>query len=131
MAGGLPSVTMSPRLLMPDLKSGNSDLYFFLSTARSLVLEIVIFANRRRSAPFQAAASIPLGDGNESAVVDWIWQRYGHFRGVELSNMTHEPGTPWYNIAKRQNFVVPKYFEMSDDENRTYFTDLARREGII
>ena len=81
--------------------------------------------------PFQSALSIPDDDGNESEVVNWIWARYGHFRGVELSNMTHEPGTPWYNIAKSKNFVVPKYFEMSDDENRPYFTELARKEGLI
>ncbi len=81
--------------------------------------------------PFQPSKMIELSDESESAVVDWIWGRYGHFSGVQLSNMTHEFGTPWYTIAKSRNFVVPKYFEMSDDENRTYFTNLAEKEGLI
>lgn len=70
-------------------------------------------------------------DSNPSRLVDWIWGRYGGYTGIELSDMTHKPGTPWYEIAKENNFRVPKYLEMPDDKNRAYFVGLAKKEGLI
>ncbi len=85
----------------------------------------------QRPSPFLAAESLPRNDTDESHFIDWIWQRYGGFSGFELSDMTHEQGTPWYKIAKANNFRVPKFLEMGDDENRAYFSDLARQEGLL
>lgn len=33
----------------------------------------------------------------EKAVIDHVWARYGRYSGLELSEMTHQPGTPWSN----------------------------------
>jgi len=43
----------------------------------------------------------------EAAVVDHVWRKYGHMTPRELSDMTHEPGTPWSNAyLKRRNEVI-------------------------
>ena len=68
---------------------------------------------------------------NESKLIDWIWGRYGNYDGIQLSDMTHEMGTPWYNLALRHSFEVPRFFEMPDHENRSYFIALGRREGVL
>ena len=35
-------------------------------------------------------------DEAEKAVIDHVWRRYGTMNARQLSDMTHEPGTPWY-----------------------------------
>ena len=81
--------------------------------------------------PFTPAYVIDSGESDESQVVDWVWDRYGHFSGVDLSNKTHEPGTPWHNKVKENKFVIERYTELSDDEIRPYFYSLALKEGLI
>lgn len=81
--------------------------------------------------PFGGPESIAsANDDKQSRIIDWIWGRYGHFDGISLSDMTHEPGTPWYTIAEKHDFKVPRYLEIPDEENRAYFTRLAKKEGI-
>ncbi|WP_171127067.1 MULTISPECIES: Panacea domain-containing protein [unclassified Ruegeria] len=47
---------------------------------------------------------------NEGAVIDHVWARYGQFSGLELSEMTHQPGTPWSNAyyGSGRNAVLPQ-----------------------
>lgn len=82
--------------------------------------------------PFSPAATVAREDeSRESQIIDWIWNRYGHFTAFQLSDLTHKPGTPWYNIAKEHKFEVPRFLEMEDDQIRPFFVDLGQKEGII
>lgn len=81
--------------------------------------------------PFSPPVELPRTDAPESGLIDWIWSRYGHYNGFELSDMTHQPDTPWFNIAREHKFVVPRFLEMEDDKNRAYFTELAAKEGYF
>lgn len=81
--------------------------------------------------PFSPPQALPDAAAEAKQLVDWIWSRYGKYSGVELSNMTHEFGTPWFEAAKRHNFVIPRYTEMDDDEIRAYFVGVAKKEGLI
>lgn len=85
----------------------------------------------RKIDPFSPAYTIADNDTPESQVVDWVWDRYGHFKGIELSNKTHEVGTPWHDKVKANNFVIERFTELSDDEIRPYFRNLAINEGLI
>ncbi|MGR3248551.1 MAG: Panacea domain-containing protein [Paracoccus sp. (in: a-proteobacteria)] len=80
--------------------------------------------------PFSPPYTIPV-ESEGAKVVDWIWDRYGHYTGIELSEKTHEVGTPWHNKVKELNFVVPKFLELDDAEIRPYFYDLGVKEGFI
>lgn len=85
---------------------------------------------QQKVGPFSGDDAISKGNSSASLLIDWIWDKYGHFDGLELSDMTHEPGTPWHTIAKKYNFEVPKFLEIDDDTNRAYFNKLAQAEGV-
>ena len=42
-----------------------------------------------------------------SDLVKTVWGKYKENSAFELSAMTHEPGSPWYQIAQENNFQVP------------------------
>lgn len=56
----------------------------------------------------------------EAAVVDHVWRKYGHMSPRKLSDMTHEPGTPWSNAyLKHRNAVI------SNTEIKQHYVRLA------
>lgn len=68
---------------------------------------------------------------DESNILEWIWSRYGDYSGLQLSDMTHQPDTPWYAKARANNFSIAPYTEFTDDEIRAYFDRLGRQQGFI
>ncbi|ABD81975.1 Panacea domain-containing protein [Saccharophagus degradans] len=32
----------------------------------------------------------------EDEIIDAVWNNYKHYSGPQLSDLTHQPGTPWY-----------------------------------
>ena len=54
--------------------------------------------------PFSKPDALDEGDGRD--IVNWIWNRYGHLSGVALSEMAHEPGSPWHRLAVESEFMV-------------------------
>jgi uncharacterized phage-associated protein len=47
-----------------------------------------------------------------SQVLDRVWDQYRRFDGLDLSAMTHQPGTPWAQVTKNgydvgENKVIP------------------------
>lgn len=86
----------------------------------------------RGASPFDEPHSVEQGnDSRISKLIDWVWAKYGKFDGVELSDMTHQPGTPWFKIAKAHGFEVPRFTEIPDDLNKAYFVGLAKEAGIL
>lgn len=52
-------------------------------------------------------------------IFDFVWNRYGHLSGQQLSNMTHAPGTPWSMAREKGLQYIP------DREIRNHFIQLA------
>jgi len=48
---------------------------------------------------------IALHDKQTIALLDKIWEVYGRYTGVQLSNLTHETGSPWAQI-RNENKVL-------------------------
>ena len=86
---------------------------------------------RRSVNPFQESLYIPVDGSQKSQFVDWTWKKYGKYSAIELSDMTHDIGTPWRLIAEKYDFEVPQFCEMSDEINRKYFRTLAKEAGYI
>jgi len=61
-----------------------------------------------------------LGD-EEHALLRAVWDRYGDMSGQELSDLTHQPGTPWTETYFKQgrNAIIP------DELIKSHFTQLA------
>ena len=57
-------------------------------------------------------------DAGDEAIIRAVWNKFGKFSGVDLSNLTHARGTPWRNIAEAHNYLVPLGTEITIDDIR-------------
>lgn len=62
------------------------------------------------------------------ALLDRIWEVYGPLTAIQLSNMTHEPGTPWDQVSQTHNHKIPRRTVVPDALIRAYFVQLAAPE---
>lgn len=44
---------------------------------------------------WQTEIPVPNFTAAEGALLDAVWKKYGHLSAQRLSDMTHQPGTPW------------------------------------
>ncbi|MGX5718567.1 Panacea domain-containing protein [Shinella zoogloeoides] len=58
------------------------------------------------ASPFSEPENIDVGDENARSLVRWIWGRYGHLSSFALSDLTHQPGSPWHRVANENNFRI-------------------------
>jgi len=58
---------------------------------------------------------------SEAAIIHHVWNKYGGYTGLELSNMTHEPGTPWSNAY----FGKGRNAALSQGDIQQHFIELA------
>lgn len=58
---------------------------------------------------------------SEKSIIQKVWNRYSQYTGLELSNMTHQPGTPWSNAyyGTGRNAVIPS------SDIKQHFKELA------
>ena len=61
------------------------------------------------------------------ALVDRMWDLYGHRSAIQLSNATHAKGTPWRQIHDRFCGSIPLGVKIPDDMIRTYFADHLKK----
>ena len=56
----------------------------------------------------------------EEDLIGQVHSYYGHLSGIELSRLTHAPGTPWHTIWSRsgKNAVIPNGLIKSHYEER-------------
>lgn len=69
--------------------------------------------------------TIPDSDAETMAVLDKIWTVYKDFTGIQLSNLTHQPGTPW--SLTRESTNRSRGVDVSDEVIAQYFRKVARR----
>jgi uncharacterized phage-associated protein len=63
--------------------------------------------------------------GAERDVIDRVWRRYGQYSAFKLSDLTHKPGTPWFQtyFGEGKNAVIP------NERIRAHYIELARAGG--
>ena len=61
------------------------------------------------------------GDTNATTLLNKVWDIYRTFTAFQLSNMTHEPGTPWHKAHTEDRTVI------SDDEIKKYFIERVKQ----
>lgn len=64
---------------------------------------------------------ISVGDEETRGVLSEVWRVYGSFTPTQLANLTHEPGTPWAQIASQFRGELPKNEEIPDLLIQKYF----------
>lgn len=63
-------------------------------------------------------------DPETRQILDEVWRVYGDFSAIQLSNLTHQPDTPWakiWNASEDKNGLI-----IDDDLIKQYFVNQAR-----
>lgn len=86
-----------------------------------------------RSGTMSVITSTPAIDSTNSdllvkRLLDRIWEIYGGYSATQLSNMTHEAGTPWHRVSERYGGNIPKYTTIPEEWIQEYFEALGKRE---
>ena len=50
---------------------------------------------------------IQLEDTETNRLIRWVWKNYGHLNGIQLSELTHQPGTPWSQTVEKVRSQLP------------------------
>lgn len=58
-------------------------------------------------------------------VLKRVWDLYDVYTPVQLSNSTHEPGTPWHTVAARFGGIPPKHTPIPNELIREFFRSQA------
>ena len=65
---------------------------------------------------------VPIDDYLTKTIMDAVWDNYGGLTGIQLSNMTHEPGSPWDQVWKTVR--DKNSADISDEIIKRYFCNL-------
>lgn len=57
-----------------------------------------------------------------------IWDVYGKYSGIELSNMTHQENTPWDTVWNKDNGKNQKDAIIPNEMIKTYYDSLRSKE---
>ena len=56
-------------------------------------------------------------------LIDLVFEKYGRFSGVQLSHLTHRPGTPWAETYEPNSFGI----DIDDAIIRTHYATMLNR----
>jgi len=73
---------------------------------------------------FGTTPDIDPSDKFTQELIDEVWDAYGDFRAIKLSNLTHMPDTPWDQVKKENNGSLPDHEPIEDEKIEQYFKDL-------
>lgn len=95
-------------------------LYFVLKTyGRTPIKDL------QTDGPFGRILRVDDGDAEVSALLDWIWSRYGSKTSFYLSDLTHQSGSPWRQVAEQYDFKVPLDTPISVEIIKKHYKELA------
>lgn len=61
--------------------------------------------------------------GEDAALIDAVFGKYGSLNGIQLSHLTHKPGTPWH-----ESYVPGEYGTPIDDQQiRVHYATLLSK----
>jgi uncharacterized phage-associated protein len=70
---------------------------------------------------------VPKEDSDTTSLLKKIAEQYGKYSGSQLSTMTHQPGTPWFEIHKQN--PLRKGVDIPDDEIKNYFCKFVKKKS--
>jgi len=94
----------------------------FKDWGRSPILERASEYDDRSGSTVELRVDDYPGDNDFTrALLDRIWDVFGSYTAIQLSNMSHAPGTPWGIVNKEHNGSIPKGTPIPDGTIRDYF----------
>ena len=102
----------------------------FGPVVREVYIPLIDYGSGRVAKLINDEAGIPYQahfDKYEKDLIDQVWERYAPYSGLQLSSLTHKPGTPWYNAwYNPQRADVIQKPEILNDSIRDYYQSIAR-----
>jgi uncharacterized phage-associated protein len=85
----------------------------------------------RRDSAFEIVGVPDLGDVPDQAeftraFLNRIWDIYGGYTSIQLSNETHLVGSPWHDVLTEYHGAIPKRTDIPAGLMKRYFRTLAR-----
>ena len=65
------------------------------------------------------------------AFLESVYKKYGRFSSRELSQKTHEVGTPWADVYTAYGGNLPRFKEIPDKAIQAYFLDLSLGDDLF
>lgn len=69
---------------------------------------------------------IPKSDVFIRSLIKRVWEAYGEFGAMKLSNLTHMPGTPWHQVYEKYDGDIPRRKDIENEEIRAYFKQILK-----
>ena len=73
--------------------------------------------------------TVDIDDENPNAIINKVWQLYGKFTPIQLSNITHTKGSPWEIVASRYDSELPKNIEIPNSLIKEVFKKKLLESG--
>lgn len=70
----------------------------------------------------------PPEDARDLALIGQVWEIYRGYSATQLSNMTHERGSPWDRVAARFEYKLPKGITIPNQLIHEYFAGIAANQ---
>lgn len=78
----------------------------------------------------ESEPSVPVSDVRVMALLKKVWDQYGKYGGIGLSELTHQAGTPWDETRKESGGV--QNADITNDMVRRHYKELIekRRKSV-
>jgi uncharacterized phage-associated protein len=80
----------------------------------------------RRDMPRIDDGPSPAENYRAKQVIKRVWDEYGHFSAVQLSNLTHAPDSPWSETPEKDD---KKHVPIDQERIRRYFLSQVRQRA--
>lgn len=71
---------------------------------------ISLIKDHKPASPYEANLSV-----EEQQILDAVWERYGNYGAFKMSDMTHQPGTPWDQVYYNHGRNAPITSELIEE----------------
>lgn len=61
-------------------------------------------------------------------LLDAVWEGYGQYDGIQLSNLTHEEGSPWHQTWLEYNGKLPRHTDIPTKAIRDYYAKVISEQ---
>jgi len=72
---------------------------------------------------------VEVNDSEVVNVLDAVWKQYAKYTSIQLSNITHQDGTPWKEVIDKYPESIPKQVVIPDELIEKYYKEKLKKGG--
>lgn len=71
-----------------------------------------------------APEAVPASDVYGNRLVEYVWKAYGRKRAIDLSMITHKPGSPWHEVVSQYLGKTPHNLSIPSELIQKHYREL-------